>query len=80
MRKNSRPDASQAWTERWIESVATGKATMSQRKLTSVERHGGGLSGVKAVAVARGVHLVQLTDDQGDMLTAASRHPFAEVC
>ena len=50
MRRKEEPasDVERAWAECWIESVATGKATMSQRKLTSVERFGGGLSGVKA--------------------------------
>ena len=53
---------------------------MSQRKLTSIEKHGGGLDAVRAVARDKGVHLVLLTDDKGNELVAASVHPFKVVC
>ncbi len=70
----------EAWAERWINSVADGKATMSQRKLTWIDRHGGGIEAVTAAAQARGVHLLLLVDDQGERLVAASKHPFKVLC
>ena len=53
---------------------------MSQRKLSSVERLGGGIEAVKAVAVRKGVHLLLLEDDQGNELVAASTKPLKVVC
>ncbi len=53
---------------------------MSQRKLSSIEKRGGGLEAVKALAEQRGVHLLLLEDDKGDELVAASTKPFAVVC
>ncbi len=73
------PD-SNAWAAEWLDAVACGAATMSQRKLSSVERRGGGLDVVKALAAERGVHLVLLTDDKGNELLAASQHPFQVIC
>ncbi len=72
--------AAGAWAERWIDSVADGKATMSQRKVSSIDRHGGGIEAVTAAAQARGVHLLLLIDDRGERLVAASRHPFKVLC
>ena len=40
----------------------------------------GGLDAVIKAARAKGVHLVQLTDDKGDVLVAASRDPFETLC
>lgn len=68
------------WAADWLASVADGSNTMSQRKLTSIEKRGGGLDAVRAVAAAKGVHLVLLTDDQGTELVAASTHPFKVIC
>ena len=68
------------WTEKWIASVASGANTMSQRKLTSVEKHGGGLNNVKKIALKNGVHLVLLEDDKGNQLVAASQKPFKTIC
>ncbi len=42
--------AAGAWAERWINSVADGKTMMSQRKLNSIDRHGGGIEPVTAAA------------------------------
>ncbi len=53
---------------------------MSQRKLSSVERRGGGLKAVKTIALRKGVHLLLLEDDEGDKLVAASTKPFKVVC
>ena len=68
------------WAADWLGTVADGSNTMGQRKLTSIEKYGGGLEAVRAVARVRGVHLVLLTDDKGDELVAASVHPFKVGC
>ena len=71
-------DAS-GWVDSWIGSVASGSAAMSQRAVSSIEAHGG-LAAVVKAARAKGVHLVQLTDDKGRILVAASRKPFTTLC
>jgi hypothetical protein len=38
------------------------------------------LAAAIATAQVRGVHLVELTDDKGVLLVAASRHPFTSLC
>jgi hypothetical protein len=63
-----------------LDSVASGVSTMSQRKIGSIEKRGGGLKAVRDLAKERGVHLVRLTDDQGNDLVAASKHPFKVIC
>ena len=68
------------WAADWLDCVAGGANTMSQRKLSSVEKRGGGLEAVKALATERGVHLLLLEDDKGDALVAASVKPFEVVC
>lgn len=72
--------ASETWAARWLDSVASGASAMSQRKLESLMSKGGGINSVLKVARKRGVHLVVLTDDNGDQLVAASRHPFKILC
>ena len=64
---------------RWLDAIQSGAATMSQRKLSSIEAHGG-IEQAIAAAKQRGVHLVKLTDDKGTALVAASRHPFQPLC
>ena len=68
------------WTMEWLDAVADGSSTMSQRKLTSVEKRGGGLDAVKALAEQKGVHLLLVEDDKGDEIVAASAKPFAVLC
>ena len=68
------------WAAEWLDKVADGSSTMSQRKLSSVETRGGGLDAVKALAAQKGVHLLRLEDDQGNELIAASTKPFEVVC
>lgn len=68
------------WAEAWMESVANGSNTMSSRKLTSIEKRGGGIDAVKEIATQKGVHLVLLTDDKGNQIVAASTAPFQVVC
>jgi len=64
------------WTKKWLDSVVDGSSTMSQRKTSSVEKHGGGIKTLKRQAKQRGVHLIQLEDDKGNNLIAASLKPF----
>jgi len=68
------------WAADWLDAVADGSNTMSQRKLSSVEKRGGGLEAVKALARKRGVHLLLLEDDKDNELVAASVKPFKVVC
>jgi hypothetical protein len=68
------------WSDKWLSPVADGSSTMSQRKLTSIETRGGGLSRVKIAAKKKGVHLVLLEDDKGEQLIAASTKPFKVIC
>ncbi len=68
-----------AWIDGWLDDVVSGKSTMSQRVMSSIDAHGG-LDRVVTAARARGVHLVQLTDDHGKELVAASLHPFRTLC
>lgn len=68
------------WAATWLDAVANGANTMSQRKLTSIEARGGGLEAVKTIAEQKGVHLLLLEDDQGNELVAASAKPFTVVC
>ena len=73
-------EANDAWASEWLDAVADGSSTMSQRKLTSIERRGGGLEAVKALAQEKGVHLLLVEDDKGNELVAASVKPFTVVC
>jgi hypothetical protein len=70
----------EGWASEWLDAVAAGESTMSQRKLTTVEKRGGGLATIRAAAKRRGVHLLLLTDDKGNELVAASTLPFKVVC
>ncbi len=47
--------------------------------ISSVERNGGTSAAIAAVK-ERGVHLAKLTDDKGNVLVAASLHPFEPLC
>jgi len=63
----------------WLNAVASGSNTMSQRNLASIEKMGG-MAAVKALAEEKGVHLLLLEDDKGNELVAASTKPFKVVC
>ncbi len=67
------------WAEAWLDRVAAGELTMSQRAMSVVEARGG-LELVVAAAQGSGLHLLQLTDDTGKVLIAASRAPFVVLC
>lgn len=71
---------SERWVATWLDAVVDGRVTMSQRRATAIAQHGGGVDAVKAMAVERGVHLVQLVDSEGDVLVAASLSPFKVIC
>ena len=77
---NTGPDAATEWTTAWLNSVADGSYTMSQRKLSSIQKHGGGIEAVRVIAESKGIHLLLLEDDKGDELVAASVKPFKVVC
>lgn len=77
---DQRSRAALQWANDWLDAVADGSLTMSQRKLSTVVEKGGGLEAVKAVAEEKGVHLLLLEDDKGDELVAASKKPFQVVC
>ena len=74
-----KPEAKR-WASEWLDGVADGTYTMSQRKLSSVDEKGGGIEVVRRVAEAKSVHLLILEDDKGDVLVAASVKPFTVVC
>ena len=71
--------AEQLWVNKWLDSVVDGSRTMSQRKLSSVEKYGG-LCLVRGLARKKKVHLIQLEDDKGNELLAASLKPFKVIC
>ncbi|MBA3944788.1 MAG: hypothetical protein H0X37_09535 [Herpetosiphonaceae bacterium] len=73
-------EAAIQWATAWLDGVADGSNTMSQRKLASIETRGGGLEAVKLLAEQKGVHLLLLEDDRGDALVAASTKPFEVIC
>jgi hypothetical protein len=68
------------WAVGWLKTVQSGLNTMSQRKLTSIEKHAGGLDLVKSVAEEMGVHLLLVEDDEGNEMVAASLKPFKVIC
>jgi hypothetical protein len=72
-------DATGGWAEAWLLRVADGSLTMSQRKLSSVEAHGG-VEAACAAATRRGVHLAIIIDDEGRELVVASIHPIRVLC
>lgn len=67
------------WAEAWLSRVADGSLTMSQRKLSSLEAHGG-VALARSVAKRLGVHLAIIVDDRGQELVAASAHPIRVIC
>lgn len=73
------PDAFDA-VEAWLDSVADGSGTMSQRLLKRLHAAPGGIDAVRASAVARGVHLAVFVDERGVELVAASQHPIRVLC
>ena len=72
-------DQEMKWAVDWLDAVADGSNTMSQRKLSVIEKRGG-LEAVKKLAEDRGVHLLQIEDDKGNELLAAGTKPFKVIC
>ena len=79
LERPARNQSDQTWIDNWIAALVDGSTTMSQRRLSSVERNGGTEAAIVA-AKERGVHLARLTDDEGNVLIAASLHPFEPLC
>ena len=68
-----------SWAEQWLDGVADGSKTMSQRKLSVIEKQGG-LMVVKDLAIQRGIHILIVEDDKGSKVVAASLKPFDVIC
>ncbi len=68
------------WTKAWLDSVALDLNTMSQLRLSSIQKHAGGLEAVKAMAEHQGIHLLLLEDDERHDIIAASKKPFRVMC
>ena len=62
-----------------LDDVASGKVLMSQRVKSSIDGHGGVAAAITA-AKRRRVHLVQLTNEDGREIVAASVHTFETLC
>ncbi len=83
MDSRSKPQAKQdaeKLAAAWLDDVASGRRTMSQRKLSVIEQQLGGIATVRKLAKARGVHLLALEDDKGVELIAASTKSFRSIC
>lgn len=68
------------WVTAWLKIVSAGINTMSQRKLTSIEKHAGSINTVKHIAKKMKVHLLLVEDDKGNEVLAASMKPFKVIC
>ena len=68
------------WAEKWLRTVVSGENSMSQRKLTSIEKYGGSLSVIEKVARQMDVHLLLVEDEEGTQVVAASAKPFKVIC
>jgi hypothetical protein len=68
------------WVTAWLKTVQAGSNTMSQRRLTSIEKNAGGLELVKSVAEQMDIHLLLVEEDDGKEIIAASMKPFKVIC
>lgn len=68
------------WAEKWLKTVVSGENTMSQRKLTSIEKYAGSLAAIKKAAKSMGLHLLLVENDEGNQVVAASTKPFKVIC
>jgi hypothetical protein len=78
--RKPKSEAALLWACEWIDSVVDGSNTMSQRKLSSVQKRGASIKSVKAIAKKKGVHLLLIEDEKGSQLIAASTKPFKVLC
>lgn len=69
----------QAWIGAWLDTVADGRGTISQRPLSVIDRHGGLEAAIDA-AKSRNIHLIEMSDAEGKPLVAASRTPIRALC
>lgn len=63
----------------WLDAVADGYAGVSQRAVSAIDRHGG-IDAAILAARSRNIHLVEMIDDSGKRLIAASRRPIRALC
>ena len=77
--RSNKSSASAQWITAWLDSVADGSNAMSQRSLSSIEKHGG-LGAVVVVALERNVHLLLVEGDAGREIVAARKKPFKVIC
>jgi hypothetical protein len=78
-RKKATTVSPEKWTADWIASIADGPNTMSARRVTSIEKRGGGIKAVAAAAKSKKVHLVMFEDDEGREVVAASTKRFKVI-
>lgn len=71
---------SDSYVEQWLQSVADGTYTMSQRKLSSLKKKGVDVNDLIKKAKACKLHLLSLKDDTGEELIAASKDEFIVLC
>ncbi|NTU55563.1 MAG: hypothetical protein HGA79_04875 [Anaerolineales bacterium] len=71
--------ANEQWIAAWLDAVVDGSNTMSQRLLSSIEKHDGLGAGLVA-ALEKNIHLLLVEDGAGREIVAASRKPFKVIC
>ena len=67
------------WATESLSTFSGGLNTMSQRKLSSIEKHEGGLDSVKTIAEKLGVHLLLVEFDEGNEVVVATKKPFRVI-
>lgn len=68
-----------AWVSAWLDSVADRPGALSHRSWQKIEKHGG-IGPVIAAAANRKMHLVEMIDESGQRVVAASRSPLRPLC
>lgn len=67
-------------SKKWLARIASGELTMGQRKVSKVMKNDGALTPIVKAARSKGIHLLQLTDDKGNVLLAGSKEAFKVLC
>lgn len=68
-----------AWVSAWLDSIVDRPGALSHRAWTKIEKHGG-IEPVIAAATHRNIHLVEMIDESGQRVVAASRSPVRPIC
>lgn len=68
------------WIATWLDCVVTDKNSMTQRKLSSIHNRGESLDALRVAAQERGVHLLLLENEYGELIVTASAKPFTVLC